>query len=69
MAQEFDPWLYINLISYLKTLKSRDEADMNGIESVVSRKTKVGETSWIPTQPSLVLGQYTKPTQQKMRKD
>ena len=65
VLQEFDPWLYINLISYLK---GKDESDMNGIESIVSRKIKTGDTSWIPTQPTMVLEEYTKLVGLKKRK-
>ena len=54
-TKDFNPWLYVNLVAFLKR---KSDHDMNGIETIVARKIRLGDTSWIPTQPSLVLKHF-----------
>ena len=54
---EFNPWAYIDLVSYLNgNGPARD--GMTGIESIVFDKIQNNDTSWVPTQTSIVLSHF-----------
>ena len=45
LQKEHNIWTYANFIIYMK---NKTEKDCNGIETVIFKKIKLGDISWIP---------------------